>query len=369
MAKELRRDPVEHAGSGLPAWASCLDQAEPPWLQPNARRARLAHARCEMLRRTDFTMSPATSPPARGTGLPFQQGPAGRSKRVTAAQLPACTGDPALDIAAAELAVAAAADDGATLVLLPELAVTPYFCDLAAGAYRERAQPVPGPLTEQFAKLAKRLGIAIVLPLFEHDVVAGTWHNSAVVIGSDGLIVPATDRHGRSRPAARKLHLPTADIPGSGETAHFKPGDGLGVHDVDGVRLGVLVCYDRRFPECWRELRAMGAQLVLVPIAGSAGEDPDYIIGELRAHAGENGLFAVAASKVGTEWVNGVSIDNDGESVVIAADGRVLQHRSGLAGPGLVTADLDLQSLGDTRRRLRFFDDRRTDLFQGPIPG
>lgn len=286
--------------------------------------------------------------------------------RVAALQLPGCTGEPEHDVAVAEAAVRAAAQAGACLVLLPELALTPYFAALPVGAYREDAEVVPGPLTARFADLARELSITVVLPLFEHDPASRTWHNSAVVLGPDGAVVPAVDRHGTSRATVRKLHLPVLDDPPCDEAGHFTPGTGLGVHDVAGVRIGVLICYDRRFGECWRELRSLGAQVVLVPIAGSGGEDSEYVIGELRAHARENGLPAVAASKVGPEHVGGTVVDNVGDSTVIDAAGTVLAHRPGSGGPGLALAELDLHGLPALRRRLRFFDHRRPDLFGGP---
>lgn len=290
--------------------------------------------------------------------------------RFAAAQLPGCTGVAETDIAVAEDAVRAAAAAGADLVALPELGTVPYFGGAPGGAYRDRAEPVPGPLTRRFGALADACGIAVVLGLHEHDAVSGTWYNSAVVLDRRGRIVPAVDRRGTARPAARKLHLPVGDCPAPGfdETDHFTAGAALGVHEIDGIRIGVLVCYDRRFPECWRELRALRADVAVVPIAGSGGDDPEFVLGELRTHARENGLAAVAASKVGAERVAGHQVDNEGGSVVIAADGAVRAHRPRAAGPGLATADLDPHEVRATRLRLRYYDHRRTDLFGGPRP-
>ena len=180
-----------------------------------------------------------------------------------------------------------------------------------------------------------------------------------------GSLTPAIDRSGDERVVARKLHLPVADSPAPGfdEAAHFTPGDRLGVHALDGYHLGVLVCYDRRFPEPWRELRALGVDLVAVPVAGSGGDTADFFHAELRTHARENGVFAVAANKVGVEWVGGHAVDNFGESCVVGPDGELIARRPRDAGPGLLLAELDLGSLSDTRRSLRYFEHRRTDLF------
>jgi predicted amidohydrolase len=283
---------------------------------------------------------------------------------VAAVQLPGCGDHRDANLAAIEEALVEAANAGAALAVLPELATTPYFAGEAPGAYRDEAEPVPGPLTGRIGALAAELGLTVVLPLFERDVATGAFHNSAVVL-HDGAIRPAVDRSGQEHPVARKLHLPVGDdaAPGFDESAHFAAGEWLGVHTVGPYRLGVLVCYDRRFPECWRELRALGADLAVVPVAGSGGDSISFFLGELRTHARENGLFAIAANKVGTEWVGGQAVDNFGESCVVGPDGELLAHRPRDAGPGLAIAELDLAELSATRSALRYFEHRRTDLF------
>ncbi len=163
--------------------------------------------------------------------------------------------------------------------------------------------------------------------------------------------------------------MPVSDYPPPGydEAAHFSPGDGLQIFEVEGWRCGVLICYDRRMPECWRGLRQAGAELVIVPVAGSGGDDPAFFLGELRTHANENGLMVICANKVGEEWLEGMATDNYGESCVINADGALLAHRPRLQGPGEVNATLDYRRLVEIRRQMRFFDRRRGDLF-GPVP-
>lgn len=288
--------------------------------------------------------------------------------RVAAAQLPGCTGEPARDVGVALDAVRAAAAEGAKLVLLPELATVPYFGAAPAGTFVGSAETVPGPLTRRFGAVAAELGVVVVLPLHELDAVTGVRYNAAVVLDATGSIVPAVDRRGVTRASARKLHLPVGEHPPPGfdESVHFTPGDGLGVHDLGDLRVGVLVCYDRRFPECWRELRALDADVALIPIAGSGSDDAEFVVGEIRTHARENGVAAVAASKVGPEHVGGQVVENVGESVVVAADGTVLARRRGGAGPGLVSASLDRTDVLAARRDLRYYDHRRTDLFAGP---
>ncbi len=285
--------------------------------------------------------------------------------RVAAAQLPACGGDLEANAARAEAAVRTAAAEGARLVLLPELTILPYFCAQAPAPYRDWAQTADGALVRRFAALAAELGVAVVLGLFELDRERGTRHNALVVLGPDGAVVPAVDRAGATHRTVRKLHLPSEPA-GFDERAHFEPGDALGVHDVVGLRLGGLVCYDRRFPECWRELRALGADVVVVAVAGSGGDGPDFMVAELRTHARENGVAAICANKLGTEWVGGRATESCGSSCIVGADGEVVVHRPGEQGPGLVLGDIDREVIADVRRRWPYFEHRRTDLFGDP---
>ncbi|KAE8756125.1 MULTISPECIES: carbon-nitrogen hydrolase family protein [Paraburkholderia] len=281
--------------------------------------------------------------------------------RVAALQLPPCTTDLANNEAAAFAAVRAAAAEGAQLIVLPELSMVPYFASAPGGQYRDWAEPADGPLAARCSTLAKECGVTLFVPFYEVDPATGRYHNA--VLGFDANGKPL-----RAGPVARKLHLPVGDDPPPGydEAAHFTPGDALHVVQVGSWRIGVLVCYDRRFPECWRALRATGADLVLVPVAGSGGDDMDFFVGELRTHARENGLAVVCANKIGDEFLDGARIDNYGESCVIAADGAMLAHRRGNEGPGIVSATLALADIAATREKLTYFDHRRVDLYDTP---
>jgi predicted amidohydrolase len=292
-----------------------------------------------------------------GHGAPASPG----ELRVAAVQLPPSTTDLAANEAAAFEAVRAAAAAGAQLVALPELAMVPYFASAPGGQYRDWAEPADGALAMRCASLAKACGITLFVPFYEIDRASGHYHNA--VLGFDAQGAPL-----RAGPVARKLHLPVGDDPPPGydETAHFAPGDALHIVQSGVWRIGVLVCYDRRFPECWRALRARGADLVVVPVAGSGGDDMDFFVGELRTHARENGLAVVCANKAGDEYLDGARIDNYGESCVIAADGAVLARRPGAHGTGIVLATLAHDDIARTRTQLDYFTRRRVDLYGTP---
>lgn len=277
---------------------------------------------------------------------------------VASLQLPPCGMDLSINRATAEAYVREAAAAGARLIALPELATLPYFCGGPPDAYRHWAEPSDGPLAGYFASLARELAVTLVVPFYEYDPASGHYHNAVLAFGADGRALA-------KGPVARKLHLPRGDDPPPGydEKAHFTPGSSLSVIEAEGLTFGVLVCYDRRFPEAWRALRAKGAELVIVPVAGTGGDDMDFFIGELRTHARENGLAVLCANKVGFEVIEGGVVDNYGYSSVIQADGTLIALRDRVAGPGILLAELDPDAISSIRRKLTYFADRRTDLF------
>ena len=107
---------------------------------------------------------------------------------VAAAQLPACADDPDKNLAVVEAALTDAAAAGAGLVVFPELAATPYFCGEPPGAYRDWAQPVPGPQTDSISVRAAELGVAVVLPLFERDDSTHTFRGRVAVLADLNII-------------------------------------------------------------------------------------------------------------------------------------------------------------------------------------
>src|SRR5207302_1274802 len=112
-----------------------------------------------------------------------------------------------------------AAEAGAELVLLPEIATLPYFGFADPTDWRDRAEPISGPLVQKFSGVARDAGVIVALPFFEKGD-DGRNYNSVVVLGADGEVVPAVDASGIARQTARKLHLPLSDAAFS-ERDHF----------------------------------------------------------------------------------------------------------------------------------------------------
>ncbi len=189
-------------------------------------------------------------------------------------------------------ALETAAEAGAQLVVYPELAFTPFYPQHCAGpGALDLAEPVPGPTTQAFQEAARRLGVVVVLNLYERD--GDRAYDTSPVIDADGTLLGCT----------RMMHI--TEYEGFHEQGYYTPGDtGIPVFDTAAGRIGVAICYDRHFPEYLRSLALAGADLVVVPQAGTVGEWPDGLYeAELRVASFQNGFFMALANRVGREEV------------------------------------------------------------------
>ena len=156
------------------------------------------------------------------------------------------------------------AQKGAQLIVLQELHNSLYFCQTEDVSLFDLAEPIPGPSTELFGRIAKQCGVVLVISLFEKRA-PGLYHNTAVVIEKDGSIAGKY----------RKMHIP--DDPAYYEKFYFTPGD-LGFMPIDTSvgRLGVMVCWDQWYPEAARLMALRGAEILIYPTAiGYESSDPE----------------------------------------------------------------------------------------------
>ncbi len=255
-----------------------------------------------------------------------------------------------------------AAKQGSKLIVLQELHNTPYFCQIEDVNNFDLAESIPGLSTDIFGNLAKSLNVVIVTSLFEKRA-PGLFHNTAVVIDSDGSIAGKY----------RKMHIP--DDPGFYEKFYFTPGD-LGFTPIQTSigKLGVLVCWDQWYPEAARLMALAGAEMLIYPTA--IGWDPNdadeeqqrqtnaWIIAQ-RAHAVSNGIPVLVANRIGHETdPSGVSsgINFWGNSFICGPQGEYIAHANN-QNETILTADIDLKRSEYVRRIWPFFRDRRIDEF------
>src|SRR5262245_18511642 len=241
----------------------------------------------------------------------------------------------------------AAARAGAQLVAFAELAFEPFYPQTPAGpGARGQAEPVPGPITDAFAAKARELGVVAVLNLFERD--GERTFDCSPVIDADGALLGRT----------RMVHI--TEYACFHEQGYYTPGDtGAPVYHTRAGAIGVAICYDRHYPEYMRALALGGADLVVVPQAGSVGEWPDGLYeGEMRVAAFQNGYYVALCNRVGPEE----KLTFAGESFVCAPDGAVVA-RAKQGTDEILYADVDFARNSESHARQLFLRARRPDLY------
>lgn len=243
--------------------------------------------------------------------------------------------------------VATAARNGANIICFAELAFDRFYPQRPASPETlSNAEPVPGPTTEMFARLARELGVVVVLNLFERD--GDLTYDSSPVIDADGTLLGTT----------RMVHI--TDYSCFHEQGYYTPGDhGAPVYATRHGAIGVAICYDRHYPEYLRALALGGAELVVVPQAGAVGEWPDGLYeAEMRVAAFQNGYFTVLCNRVGEEEC----LTFSGESFVCNPSGAVVAT-AGLGTEEILYASIDLSEVQDSHARRLFLRDRRPELY------
>lgn len=268
--------------------------------------------------------------------------------RIALAQLSASP-DRAANLDKALDAMGRAREAGADLVAFPEVILDRFFPqhpgDEKALAL---AEPVPGPATERIAARARELGLVTVFNLYELDDRVRRFDSS-----------PVFDADGRLLGVTRMIHI--TDYEGFHEQDYYHPGDkGVPVYETRVGRVGVAICYDRHYPEVMRALGVAGAELVVIPQAGTVGEWPEGLYeAEVRTAAFQNGYFAALANRVGEEG----SLHFSGESFAVDPEGRVIARGKSLE-EDLVLADVDLGECARSTARRLFWRDRRPELYR-----
>lgn len=283
--------------------------------------------------------------------------------KVGIAQL-TCVKDTSKNIEHISQAIRKAASMGAELMVLQELHNSLYFCQTEDTTLFDLAEPIPGPSTEIYGRLAKELSMVIVTSLFERRA-AGLYHNTAVVFEKDGSIAGKY----------RKMHIP--DDPAYYEKFYFTPGD-IGFRPIDTSvgRLGVQVCWDQWYPEGARLMALQEAELLIYPtaIGYESSDTPEEQERQReawttvqRGHAVANGLPVIAVNRTGHEpdpsgQTNGISFW--GSSFIAGPQGEFL-YRAPKDEEVVEVVDIDMKRCENVRRWWPFLRDRRIEEFAG----
>ncbi len=254
-----------------------------------------------------------------------------------------------------------AASKGAQVILPSELFQGPYFCvsqeeHWFGHAYEWREHPC----VTQLAPVAKELGVAIPVSIFERE--GPQYYNSLVMLDADGEALGVY----------RKSHIP--DGPGYQEKYYFRPGDtGFKVWKTRFGRVGVGICWDQWYPETARAMMLQGAEVLMYPTAiGTEPHDDTLDTAEpwrraMQGHAVSNVVPVVGANRIGHEQVTEAGQTFYGHSFIANHRGDLVESL-GKDEEGVLVHEFDLDFLDRHRAAWGFFRDRRTDLY-GPLLG
>jgi len=244
-----------------------------------------------------------------------------------------------------------AAARGAQVICLQELFYGPYFCAEQQTRWYDITEPIPnGPTTQLMMETAKRLGVVLVVPIYEVENT-GVYYNTASVIDANGTWLGKYRKH----------HIPHCH-PGFWEKFYFRPGNlGYPVFQTAFGKIGVYICYDRHFPEGARCLGLNGAEIVFNPSATVAGLSEYLWKLEQPAHAVANQYFIAAINRVGTEQPWGIG-QFYGQSYVCDPRGKIVAEASRTEDEVLVTK-VDLDMIREVRDVWQFYRDRRPESY------
>lgn len=237
------------------------------------------------------------------------------------------------NLATAERLIADAASQGAKLVCFPEVQLSPFFPKHKGGEASQWAVTPDDPAIARLAEAARANSVVVVANLYLHDH-DGHHYDASPVFDADGTLLGVSRMN------------EIAQFDGFWEQDYYAPGQGFEVCDTAAGRVGVVICFDRHFPESYRAVARSGAEIVATPTCIESGEPLGLFEAEMRTLSFHNSVFSLLANRCGHEEERSYA----GHSLICGPDGVVLA-RAG-ASPQLVFADCDLDA------RARIADER-----------
>jgi predicted amidohydrolase len=265
-------------------------------------------------------------------------------KFVAAAVQMVASDDKAANLAEAERWVREAVRLGARVVALPEV----FIWRGEKKRERQFAEAVPGPTSTAMARLARELGIHLLAgSILELIMDSDKAYNTSLLF----------DPSGNLQASYRKIHLFDVDLANGvslRESATREYGDSVVVAQTDKCAMGLTVCYDLRFPELYRALAHQGAHIIFVPSAFTAYTGQAHWETLLRARAIENQVYVIAPDQFGK---SPKSFETHGHSMIVDPWGKVIAELAD--GPGVITAEIDLDYFAKVRGELPALSHRR----------
>ena len=249
-----------------------------------------------------------------------------------------------------------AVKNGARIICLQELFNTIYFCFEEKAKYFEWAETIPGPTTDAIAEVARQEGVVIVCPVYERAAgVKAVRYNAAAVIGTQGEIMGVYRKH--------SIPLVRTETISANEKFYFSVGNkGFPVFQTPfGVNVGMVICYDRHFPEGPRSVALNGADIMFVPTATWGMSRPVWEI-ELKGHAVLNLFYVGGVNRVGLDERGNPNGNFYGSSIFVTPTGEVTSVASD-QHDDIIYTDVDTGIIERVRDDWGLYRDRRPDAY------
>lgn len=246
--------------------------------------------------------------------------------------------------------MAAAAKQGAQMVVFPEVHLSPFFpkhrAEDRAGAADRYVMGEDHPALARLSALAGEHGLVTIANLYREDA-DGERYDASPVFDADGRLLGVSDM----------VHV--AQFDGFWEKDYYAHGKAFDVYDTAVGRIGVVICYDRHFPESWRACALAGAEIIATPACNLASENTAFFAQEIAVMAYQNSVYAAMANRCGTE--EGVAYG--GASVIAGPDGALLAEAG--SDEAVLVADLDLNRRREIARKAGWLAELRDWLKVG----
>jgi predicted amidohydrolase len=234
---------------------------------------------------------------------------------------------------------------GAHLIIFPELCLSPFFPQYSGQDASRYALKIDDEHIGQFRAACQRLNLAASPNVYLQEGLKR--FDASLLIDSDGVV----------RGVSKMVHI--AQVPAFYEQDYYTPSDtGFRVYDTPLGKIGIVVCFDRHYPESIRTCVLRGAQLIVIPTANMIEEPRDLFECELRAAALQNGVYISMCNRVGREQ-DAVFC---GESIVVDPEGGVVVKAAG--GEDIVFADINFQRIELARRKRPYLSLRRPETYE-----
>jgi predicted amidohydrolase len=240
-----------------------------------------------------------------------------------------------------------AAKNNARIICFPEISFERFFPQFPAQKeFLRTAESIPGPTTEIFSNHAKKLKITTIINLLE-KTEEGLYFDTSPVINAQGQLLGKT----------RMMHI--ADMPGFFEKFYYNEGDiPFPIYQIEGIKIGVAICYDRHYPEYIRGLVLKGVHIIFVPQAGEINEPLDMFKIEMQAAAFSNQVYICLVNRVGKEEI----LTFAGESFIVDPNGKIIAQAG--KEEELLLKEIELEEIQKAREKRPYLRDLRQDIYK-----